>query len=58
MMLKDKIVIVTGSTMGIGKAIALSLARQGADVAVNYLKSAEAAEEVARTAVALARRPS
>ena len=36
--------IVTGGTRGIGRAIALELARRGADVAFNYAKSAEAAE--------------
>ena len=36
--------IVTGATRGIGRAIALELARHGADVAFNYAKSAEAAE--------------
>jgi 3-oxoacyl-[acyl-carrier protein] reductase len=35
--------IVTGATRGIGRAIALELARHGADVAFNYAKSAEAA---------------
>lgn len=39
-----KAAIVTGATRGIGRAIALELARRGANVAFNYAKSAEAAE--------------
>jgi 3-oxoacyl-[acyl-carrier protein] reductase len=38
--------IVTGATRGIGRAIALELARHGADVAFNYAQSAAAAEEL------------
>ena len=39
--------MVTGGSRGIGKAICLELARQGANVAVNYAGRAQAAEEVA-----------
>ena len=38
--------IVTGATRGIGRAIALELAKRGADVAFNFAKSASAAENL------------
>lgn len=45
--LKDKSAIVTGSSRGIGAAIAKALGRAGATVAVNYLRSADKAKAVA-----------
>jgi 3-oxoacyl-[acyl-carrier protein] reductase len=44
--LQDKVAVVTGSSRGIGRAIALELARRGAKVVVNYNSSADAANEV------------
>jgi 3-oxoacyl-[acyl-carrier protein] reductase len=43
---KDKVAIITGSSRGIGRAIALKLAGLGAKVVVNYRTNAEAAQEV------------
>jgi 3-oxoacyl-[acyl-carrier protein] reductase len=44
--LKGRVAVITGSSRGIGRAIALKLASLGAKVVVNYLKSEDAAEEV------------
>ncbi len=44
--LKDKVAVITGSSRGIGRAIALKLAGLGAKVVVNYRTNVEAAQEV------------
>ena len=49
MEIKGKVAIVTGSSRGIGRAIALALGREGAKVTVNYIVNKDLAEEVART---------
>jgi 3-oxoacyl-[acyl-carrier protein] reductase len=46
MRLKNKIAIVTGSSRGVGRSIAIAFGEQGADVVVNYSSSQKAADEV------------
>jgi 3-oxoacyl-[acyl-carrier protein] reductase len=43
---RSPIALVTGGSRGIGRAIALSLARKGIDLIINYQKNTEAAEQV------------
>jgi 3-oxoacyl-[acyl-carrier protein] reductase len=45
-LLTDKVAVVTGGSRGIGRGIALELAKQGAAVVVNYNSSPDAANEV------------
>lgn len=47
--LKDRVAIVTGASLGIGRATAIAFAQAGAHVVVNYHSHHEAAEEVVRT---------
>ena len=47
--LSGKVALVTGASRGIGKAIAISLGKLGAEVIVNYSASDASAEEVAKT---------
>ncbi len=45
MRLKDKVAVVTGSSRGVGKAVALGFAREGARVVINYTSNQAAADE-------------
>jgi len=53
MSLKGKVAIVTGGNSGIGKAIALALAVQDANIVIDYVAHAEATEELEQQIVAL-----
>ena len=53
---EDSAAIVTGSSRGIGRAIAIELARQGANVLINYNQNRDAAEAVQREVEALGRK--
>ncbi|MHB1414136.1 MAG: SDR family NAD(P)-dependent oxidoreductase [Chloroflexota bacterium] len=56
MRLKDRVALVTGGSRGMGQAIALGFAREGADVAVNYVSNVAAAEETVARIKELGRR--
>ena len=46
--LSGKIALITGADSGIGRAVAIAFAREGADVAIAYLDEEEDAKETAR----------
>ena len=56
MRLEGKVVLVTGASSGIGRAIALGCAREGADLAITYRANADGADEAAGAIRALGRR--
>src|SRR4026209_45413 len=49
MLLAGRTALVTGGSRGIGRAVALALAEEGADAAVNYVSSETAARDLAET---------
>jgi len=46
--LKDRVALITGADSGIGRAVALAFAREGADIAIGYLENHDDAREAAR----------
>lgn len=57
MLLKDKVLLITGASAGIGRAVAIEAARQGADVAINYFDADDmAATETVAAIAATGRR--
>ena len=56
MKLAGKIAVVTGSSRGVGRAVALGFATAGADVVINYTSNEKAANEVIERVTALGRK--
>jgi NAD(P)-dependent dehydrogenase (short-subunit alcohol dehydrogenase family) len=53
--LKDRVAVITGADSGIGRAVALAFAREGADVVIGYLENSEDARETERVVKAAGR---
>jgi glucose 1-dehydrogenase len=53
MLLKNKVAVVTGGNSGIGKAIALELARQGANITIDYISHPDATDELEKQVASL-----
>ncbi len=53
MRLKDKVALVTGSSRGVGRAVALGFAEEGAKLLINYTSNEKAANEVVKAVQAL-----
>lgn len=56
MKLAGKVAIVTGSSRGIGRAIALAFAKEGANTVVNYIRREDCAEDVATKIIEMGRK--
>ena len=56
MRLKDKLALVTGANRGIGRAVAIAMANEGADLVINYVEDPDAAARVCREIEGLGRR--
>ena len=54
--LEDKVAVITGSDSGIGRATAVAFAKEGAEVAIDYLEDKEGAEETKRQVEEVGRR--
>ncbi|MCA9205502.1 MAG: SDR family NAD(P)-dependent oxidoreductase, partial [Planctomycetales bacterium] len=46
--LKGRVAVITGASLGIGRAAAIEMARSGAQVVINYRQHADEAEQVVR----------
>jgi enoyl-[acyl-carrier protein] reductase III len=55
-MSENKVAMITGSSRGLGKALAIELAKNGYDIVVNYARSRSAAEETVKEIEALGRK--